>query len=370
MKSSFVHNAAVSALLMALLAGCGGGGSNGGGSGSSDPGPGAPGTAALSGTYTLTTGGAVKGSFMLDKDGAIAVCAVGTDPSCTAKVTQPSTAGGSTSFALLGNSSGAKASGTIAANGTVAAELIASNGAATPLVGSKVSENYVDCAAPFTREGGQCQPPASAVIVIAPTIKWAIRLIPLGGGRIYTMLFCYGDSCEAISPEIAVTREDLADEETPEIIAYAESVAKEFQNIIARLFTAKTYPKQLAQIFRRAVHGAIESERPNAVESAVSALTAAGFPAAAPGGQSSGPSGTGPTAASACAEQSYPGDTSEPQVYFHDKYAQFLSCLYKATGDQTHVVNGNKECGLLDNFLKGIPNRFTPLFCTGPKLKL
>ncbi len=356
------------------LAACGGGGGSGDAGGGSNPGP-AHGALAAPGTYTLTTGGVVKGSFMLDPNGVIAVCTVGADRSCTAKVTPPTAPGGSTAFALQGSASGASASGAIAANGSVSAQLTAANGAVTPLAGSKVSDSYVECAEPFTRKDGQCLPPASAAVVIAPVIVWQEELIPLGGGRIYTMQLCYGGlggSCQDISPRIKVTAEDLADEDTPPIMAYAESVAKEFQNIIQRLWAAKTYPKQLAQIFRKAVQGAIDSETPNAVETALSDLKAAGFPAAAPGGQSSGPSGTAPTAASACGEQPYPGgnSTDNLQVDSFDRQAQSIICLYKATGEQKLVDNGNKVCGILDGLLKVTPGKFTPLFCVGSKLKL
>jgi len=376
MSPSYAQRLRYLAAMAALaLAACGGGGGGGEEGSTADPGTSGgdtPVSAAAPGTYTLTTGEAAAGSFMLDKEGAIAVCTVGTDPSCTAQTTPPSGSSG-TGFTLQGNTGGAKISGTIGAAGTVTGQMTSASGSVMQLAGSKVSDNYVDCAAPFTRKDGQCQPPASAAIVIAPTVMWRIELIPLGGGRIYTMMLCYGGmggACQDISPPLKVTAEDLADEDTPEIIAYGESVAKEFQEIIARLWAAKTYPKQLAQIFRKAVEGAVDSETPNAVQTAISDLKAAGFPAAAPGGQSTGPSGTGPTAASACAEQPYPGDSSEPQVYYYDKYAQFLSCIYKATGDQQQVENGNKICTILDGLVKTLPGNFSPMFCSGPKLKL
>ena len=356
---------AVSGALM--IAACGGGG------GGEDTDAGTPVTKLQSGTYTLTSGGDVKGSFMLDKDGAITICALGTDPSCTAEITPPAGSGGNNGLTLQANTSAAKVNGTIAANGSISAQLTSADGAVTPLAGSKVSDNYVDCSAPFTRKDGQCQPPASASIVISPRIVWQEELPP-GGGRIYTMLMCYADlnNCVEVSPPIRVSAQDLADGETPEIIAYARSVAVEFQNIIARLLAGKTYPKQsvLVKIFRDAVQGAINSGSGNAVESAVSALQAAGFSAAAPGGQSGSPSGTAPTAASGCAEQAYLGkDISEPQVYLQDKYAQFLSCIARVTNDNQQVVNGNKVCKTLDGLLKATNSSFKPVACIGTQLK-
>jgi hypothetical protein len=186
------------------------------------------------------------------------------------------------------------------------------------------------------------------------------------------MLLCLTPlrDCTAISDAIFVSNADLADAETTGIIAYAESVAVEFQNMIARLWAAKTYPThaQLVQIFKNAVSTAVETDTQNAVQTANSGFAAAGFPAAS-GAPAGSPSGSGTTAEKACAEQSYPGDTSEPQVYFFDKIAQFDACLYKATNNSNYLTDGNRQCQVLDGLLKATTGTFTPMFCNGPQLK-
>ena len=356
-------------VVAASLLACGGGGSDspaaGGGAGA-----GAPDLTALAGTYALKTGGTAVGSFMLDQSASVTVCAIGTEVGCTAEVTAPTAAGGSTQFKLKGVAGGSAASGTIAADGTVAGQLTKASGAAEPFTGTKVSANFSDCQTPFTRVNGQCLPPATGV-VIAPSIVWKLEVS--AAGRTYTMQLCHsplGLDCTAVSDPIFVSKADLADDETPDIIEYAESVAKEFQNMVGRLWAAKTYPTlaQLVSIFKKAVDTAIATDSPNAVETAGAGFTAAGFPAAT-GGASSGPSGTASSAESACANQTYPGDTSEPQVYLFDKLAQFDACLYKATNKDIYLTDGNTQCRVLDGLLKATIGTFKPMYCTGPSLK-
>lgn len=355
-------------VVAASLLACGGGGSDtpadGGGSGA-----GAPDVSALAGTYALKTGGTAVGSFMLDKSASVTICALGTEAGCTAEVTAPTTAGGSTKFTLTGEAGGSSASGTIAADGTVAGQLKKGTGAAEPFTGTRVSGNFSDCQTPFTRVNGQCQPPATGII-IAPSIVWHLDVSQ--AGRTYTMQLCndpLGRDCIAISDPIFVSKADLADGETPAIIAYAYSVATEFQNMIGRLSAAKTYPTraQLVAIFKKAVDTAITTQSQNAVQTAGAGFTAAGFPAAT-GGASSGPSGTASSAESACANAPYRGDTSEPQVYLFDKLAQFDACLYKATNKDIYLTDGNAQCRVLNGLLQATIGNFKPVACNGPSL--
>jgi hypothetical protein len=358
-------------LAAATLHGCGGGG---GGGAAADGG--SLNVASLSGTYALRAGSSTIGSFMLDQAATITSCAVGQSQACEARVTST---GNGASFTLTGDAGGASASGTIGAGGAITGQITQGNGSVTPLTGSKVSDGYVDCAAPFTRSNGQCLPPESAKLVIAPVIVWVTTpMLSPNGFETWTLYLCWDPShapagCDQISPVIKLDAEDLADNQTPPLKAYAFSVAKEFQNMIARLWAVKTYPtgKQMSSIFNNAIAADVASggATQKAVQAAGTAFAAAGFPAAA-GGQASSPSGTAPTAASACGALNYPGDTSEPQVYLHDKYAQFLGCLYKTTGDSQQLDNGNKVCTLLDGLLKSTTGTFTPLFCTGSKLKV
>jgi hypothetical protein len=361
-------------LVALALAGCGGGsddasapaaGSGAGSGGSSS----APDLAALAGTYTLTTGGTVVGSLMLDQTASATICTLGSR-GCAAEVTAPTTSSASTQFKLTATDDGSTANGAIASNGAVSGQLTKAGGAVEAFTGSKVSANFADCQSPFTRVNGQCVAPTSG-IVLAPSIVWLQEIVP--GGQAFTMQLCsspLGLDCVAISDRIVVSSAELADKETADILDYAQSVAKEFQAMIGRLWAAKTYPtrSQLAQIFRNAVDGAIASDTQNAVQTAGAGFASAGF-AAANGGTASSPSGTASSAESVCANQQYPGDKSEPQVYLFDKLAQFDACMYKATGNSDYQKDGNTQCRVLDGLLKATIGNFTPLYCSGPQLK-
>jgi hypothetical protein len=354
-------------LAAATLHGCGGGG---GGGAAADGG--SLNVASLSGTYALRAGSSTVGSFMIDQAATITSCAVGQSQACEARVTST---GNGASFTLTGDAGGASASGTIGAGGAITGQITQGNGSVTPLTGSKVSDGYVDCAAPFTRSNGQCLPPATK-IVIAPRITWLQEyrggIYSSNGFKttwLYSLCLGYGD-CDRIIKSFLLTQDDMNDPDTRDTMTYAQSVAQDFGDMISRMWQAKTYPSlaQMQKIFRDAIDNALATDSPNAAQTAASAFAAAGYPAAG-GGAAGAPSGSEPTTASACGNLSYPGDTSDPQVYLHDKYAQFLGCLYKATGDSQQLENGNKVCTILDGVLKTIPGTFKPLYCTGAKLK-
>lgn len=363
-------------LMAASLIGCGGGGDSSSPSPSgatNSPGGSGQGVTSPAGTYTVKTNGGTSGSFLLDSAGVITTCAVSQDKQCSA-TTQTSTEG--TRFTLTGSET--SATGTIAASGAVTGQLTQAGSSSVALTGSKTSSDYVDCVAPLIPGNGQCALPQDK-IVIAPTIIW---LVEMAGGTWsseagmrynwrYSLCIGYG-TCDRVIKTFLLTPDDMADEETKELMAYAESVAKDFQAMIARMWKSKTYPtlSQAQTIFKNAVDAAIAEDAPVAAERAASAFTSAGFPAAGSSSTATGtPSGSEPTVASACGNLVYTGDRSEPQAYVFDQYAQQLSCLHKTTGENQFLTNGNKVCGILDGLIKATSGTFRPLFCTGAKLK-
>lgn len=351
--------------VLVTVAGCGGGG--GGSESGTSP---APQTAPTPGTYTVKTAAGVSGSFMLDSGSTITACAVGRQSVCTGQLVS---AANGRNFVLTGPS--ASISGTLAADGSITGQM--TEGASTTQVtGALTSGEYIDCISPAARIEGRCVLPESR-LVIAPTIFW---LEEMAGGTWseanglrynwrYSLCLGYGQ-CDRVIKTFLLTPDEMADAETQEAIQYAKSVAKEFQAMIGRLWKAKTYPSlaQMQKIFGDAVQAAIASDTQNAVETAANGFAAAGYPAAG-GGTASGPSGAEPTVASACGNLAYTGDTSEPQVYVYDRYAQHLSCMYKATGEAQYLTNGDKICKILDGLLKSTVGTFRPLFCSGDKLR-
>lgn len=272
-----------------LLTGCGGGG--GGGTGTTTPPPGGTGSggqpidaATLAGTYELRAAGDVAGAFTINKSAQVTACTVGAATSCTGQVTAGSTTQPSR-FELSGGTV-AQASGSIAADGAVDAQLRDAQGATQSATGSRVAATYADCAAPRTLVNGSCTAPAQG-ISLRPGIGWAFTVSP--AGRTYTLQLCYDvTSCTAISSPIFVSNADLGEEEFPGILAYAYDVATEFKKMIDRMWTAKTYPSHatMVSVLRNAVDSAVATQTRNAVETATSGFAAAGFPAA--GGGSGG----------------------------------------------------------------------------------
>ena len=358
----------VLSVLVAAMSACGGGGSDssadtGGSAGT------APDIAALAGTYTLATGSTPLGAFMLDTQATVTTCTLKSQSACSVEFIPPAKSGDSAIFSLQGDEKGTTAKGVISPSGSVTGQFSQSGQADTSLTGSKTSNNYASCDEPFTRTGGKCVPPVSGVKALVPLIKWNQQINPVS----YTMILCYPSSndCIDISQRIVLTAEDLADDETPPIMEYANSVAAEFQKMLVRLRDAGSpHPTQaqIVRIFSNAVNSAIETETPNAVETAIEAFKKAGFPAAADG--QGGSAGQKPLSAEdACSQEDYRGDTSEPQVYLFDKLAQFDRCLFKATGDSSFLKDGNGQCKVLDGLLAATIGTFKPQFCTGPTLK-
>lgn len=375
-KSRFHRHAHVLSLtlIVASLTGCGGGGDSASPSASVNSSSNQEKEiTAPAGTYAMKTSEGTTGSFLLDSAGVITTCAVSHDKTCSA-ATQASTEG--TRFTLTGSET--SATGTIAASGAITGQLKQGSSSSVSVTGSKTSDEFVACAAPLVAANGQCVLPQDKV-AISPRVTW---LKEMAGGTWsseagmrynwrYSLCIGYGE-CDRVIKTFFLTPDDMADDETKEIIAYAETVAQDFQTMVGRMWQAKTYPtlEQAQKIFGNAVDSAIDEDAPVATDRAASAFAAAGFSAA--GGTSTAavtPSGSEPTVAAACGNLSYTGDRSEPQVYMFDQYAQHFSCLYKSTGDSQFLTNGNKVCGILDGLIKTTSGSFRPLFCTGAKLK-
>lgn len=195
-----------------------------------------------------------------------------------------------------------------------------------------------------------------------PSIWWEFAPSPVG--TTYIMEICYtgsGVDCSAISGSYFVLPGDVDNAD----LAYAQSVATEYNNMIGRLWSAKSYPlpSTLESVFRSATNKAVSNQAHTAVQDALAGFTAAGFPAAGTGGAG----GTGTLAS--CSDVVYPGDTSSPQIYIFDAIAQFDACALAATKDEKYRSDGNMQCQVLAGTNAATGNNFTPLFCSGSVMK-
>lgn len=85
-------------------------------------------------------------------------------------------------------------------------------------------------------------------------------------------------------------------------------------------------------------------------------------------GATPGDSGATDTQLRACQAVTYPGDTSEPQVYLLDYQAQFDQCLYRATGNAVFANEGDAACATIDKLVRATTSTFRPMFCSGPRM--
>jgi hypothetical protein len=281
-----VRFAALAAVVAMGLTACGGGG--GDTTGSAAPADGSVSAASLAGTYSVTgSAGGMSAAFAVNRNAAVTACTLAGADTCTGVIVPGTQTAGST-FKITATRTGsatsvAELAGSIAAGGTLTGKLT-QGGASQDVGGSKVADTFADCVSPLVLDNGSCKAP-SAGISLMPTVSWAIEESP--SGRTYTMQLCYGSiyQCEAISDPLFVSRADLADADFPGVLAYAESVALQYSQMIAKLWAAKTYPShaQIIATFRAAVNQALATEMENAVQTASSAFTAAGYPAAGGG---------------------------------------------------------------------------------------
>ncbi len=113
-------------------------------------------------------------------------------------------------------------------------------------------------------------------------------------GDTYTAELCFAatQDCESLGGAVFVSRADIqaAGSDIPATIAYAYSVARAYNEILVRLWTAHTPPSRtiLLAAFRNAIATALRNDTQTAVQDAISALVAAGFSAAAAGAAGAG----------------------------------------------------------------------------------
>jgi hypothetical protein len=163
-----------------------------------------------------------------------------------------------------------------------------------------------------------------------------------------------------------VTAEEAAEdpEDLPAALAAASRAVKEFEAIIDRLWTAKTYPPHdtMVAIFRGAVQKALAEEDASvAGPYAASKFTEAGYPAAA--GSTTTPT-PGSNGNSPCAEP-YTGPNVEPQLDSFCQNAYGNSCLDRANGTSLYREQTKVVCRILDGTLKALgDNRSSAQYCS------
>ncbi len=139
------------------------------------------------------------------------------------------------------------------------------------------------CVSPQIFINGACTTPTVS-IDIRPSI-W-FEMSPSQTGILYSAELCLlaYTNCDSLGDPVFVTNAELQDPnaEIPATLAYADQVAKEFNNIISRLWAAKTVPphQTLLDIFRGAIAKDLNDGSFTAVQTASSAFVAAGYPAA------------------------------------------------------------------------------------------
>ncbi len=282
MRYRSIFAATLGAGVLMMVTACGGGG--GGGTSSDPSGPSSGGTAnaaTFAGTYGFTAANGIPGAIAINTSATVTACTVGTASSCAGEITLSANSAG---FKLTGNGSQV-ASGTIDTQGAVSGTYSAPGAPSETLSGTRAGTTFAQCPEGYAANGTQCTPPANARALFAPTLMWNVALPP--GGRTYQMELCWDGptNCESVGKPIFVSNDDLNDSDFPAILAYAESVAKEFGAMISRLWAAKTYPSSdtLKTVLGNAIDLAVATETPNAVETAGAGFNQAGFPAATGG---------------------------------------------------------------------------------------
>jgi hypothetical protein len=163
-----------------------------------------------------------------------------------------------------------------------------------------------------------------------------------------------------------VTAEEAQEdpEEAPAALAAAVKAVNQFEEIIGRLWDAKTYPPHatMVAVFRGAVQKALAEEDASvAAPYAVSQFVSKGYPAAS--GGSSTPPDTGSADPSQCGEP-YTGPNIDPQFDTFCKNAYVNSCLDKKTGTSTFLSQTKTVCGVLDGLLKATNGPAASNYCS------
>lgn len=147
------------------------------------------------------------------------------------------------------------------------------------------------CMAPAVLQNGACVTPANNPP--RPVVGFSVAVSP--AGQTYSAVLCWDASqCDALGEDVFVsTAEILASNgEVAADVAAADRVATEFNNMIGRLWLAKTIPsaQTILSVLQNAVATALANENAaSAVSTAATGFTAAGYPAA--GGGTTGTGG-------------------------------------------------------------------------------
>jgi hypothetical protein len=252
-------------------------------------------------------------------------------------------------------SKGMAIAGAVTATGTAAA---------TKLAGvSDVLFNLAPtCMAPATLKDGACVMPANNPP--RPVVKFSVAISP--AGQTYSAILCWDSSqCDSLGDDVFVsTAEILASNgEVAADVAAAGRVATEFNDMIGRLWIAKTIPPSatVLSVFKNAIATALANENAgSAVSAATAGFNAAGYPAA--GGSTSGATTTD-LSGGACNMSNYNGPTTDPQFDTFCQNAFINTCLDKATGTTTYQAQTLTVCTTLDGFLKAVGSGTAANYC-------
>ncbi|HJW57095.1 MAG TPA: DUF4214 domain-containing protein, partial [Burkholderiaceae bacterium] len=223
------------------------------------------------------------------------------------------------------------------------------------------------CMAPAVLQNGACVTPANNPL--RPVVRFDVAVSP--GGDTYMAVLCWDPSqCDELGDSVFVsTAEILASNgEVTADVAAADRVATEFNNMIGRLWAAKTFPpgQTILSVLRNAVATALANEdAASAVPTAAAGFAAAGYPAA--GGGATGTSGSGTSATDssggACSISNYNGPNTDPQFDTFCQNAFINTCLDQASGTTTYQAQTQTVCTTLDGFLKAVGSGTAANYC-------
>ncbi|RZI44165.1 DUF4214 domain-containing protein [Herbaspirillum sp. HC18] len=227
------------------------------------------------------------------------------------------------------------------------------------------------CMVPAVLQNGACVMPES--VPIPPSTMFEVFVSP--GGDTYVAKLCWGGTyqCETLGQSVFVSAEDiLADKgEVDANVREASRVLSEFNNMIGRMWKAKTYPptSTMVAVFTKAISDGLAAEDGSvAISSAAAGFTKAGYPAASGGSTTTGGSGGGSTAeadaaGSACSLSNYKGPNQDPQFDSFCKNAYVNTCLDQTTGTSTYQAQTQTVCKVLDGFLKAVGSGTAANYC-------